>query len=423
MTDEKRHPEIDRAIARALRHERLSRRAFLRRAGRGTVYAGAALSLPAILAACGIGPQPTPGATPAPGNGNGDSVLNFANWPLYIDLEDEVDEDAEVVTTEQSATLREFAQESGIQVNYRQVIGDNESFFGTIQPSLAAGQSTGWDLIVVTDYMAQRMIRLNYLEQLDWDQLTTVDQEIDDAYRGRPLDPNTQYLVPWQSGFTGIGYNIELTGREITSMDDLWNPEFTGQIGMLNEMRDTMNFALLRLGVEPTEATFEDAGRAAAMLLEQAPLVRNYYGNEYATDLAQGNLAVTMAWSGDVYQLQLDNPNLRFVIPDEGGSLWVDNMCIPRGAENAAAAHRLMDFVYRPEIMAQICAYVQFISPVPAAREVLASSDDEEEQELADSELIFPSEQTLARVHGYPDLSEEVEERRWLELFQEVVQG
>jgi spermidine/putrescine transport system substrate-binding protein len=306
---------------------------------------------------------------------------------------------------------------------YRQVIGDNESFFGTIQPDLAAGHGTGWDLIVLTDYMAQRMIRLNYLEELDWGQLPNVDAQIDDAYRGRPLDPNTQFLAPWQSGFTGIGYNIELTGREITSMDDLWNPEFSGQIGMLNEMRDTMNFALLRLGVEPTEASFEDAGRAAAMLLEQAPLVRNYYGNEYAGDLANGNLALTMAWSGDVFQLQLDNPNLRFVIPEEGGNLWVDNMCIPRGAANAQGAHEMINFVYQPEIMAQISAYVQFISPVPAARDVLAGSDDEEEQELADSELIFPSEETLAQVHGYPDLSEEAEELRWLELFQGIVQG
>jgi spermidine/putrescine transport system substrate-binding protein len=411
MTDEKRHPEIERAIERALRHERLSRRAFLRRAGRGTVYAGAALSLPAILAACGIGPQPTP----APGNGNGDpTTLQFANWPFYIDQ----DED-----TGESDTINQFEEETGITVNYREVIEDNESFFGTIQPILAAGQPSPWDIIVITDYMAQRMIRLNYLQELDWGQLPNVDEHIDEAYRGRPLDPNTQFLVPWQSGFTGIGYNLELTGREITSMDDLWNPEFRGRIGMFREMRDTFNFALLRLGVEPTEATFEDAGRAGAMLLEQAPLVRQYYGNEYADALANGDIALCMAWSGDVYQLQLDNPNLRFVIPDEGGNLWVDNMCIPNRAPNPGGAHQMMNFVYQPEIMAQICAYVQFISPVPAAREVLADSDDEEEQELADSELIFPSEQTLEQVHGYPDLSDEAEERRWLELFQEIIQG
>jgi spermidine/putrescine transport system substrate-binding protein len=407
--------QIERAIARAFARGRYSRRAFLGRTGRGLLVAGSALSLPSILAACGIGPQasPTPGATN--GTGNGDpGTLDWANWPFYIDQ----DED-----TGESDTINQFEEETGISVNYREVIEDNESFFGTIQPSLAAGQSAGWDMITPTDYMCQRLIRLGYLQELDWSRLPNVEANIDEVYRGRPLDPSNQYLVPWQSGFTGIGYNVELTGREITSMEDLWNPEFEGRIGMFREMRDTFNFALLRNGVNPTEASFEDAGRAAEALLEQAPLVRNYYGNEYTDGLANGDVALTMAWSGDVYQLQLDNPNLRFVIPDEGGNLWVDNLCIPNGAANPGAAHEMMNFVYQPEIMAQVSAYVQFISPVPAARDILAESDDEEEQELAESELIFPTEATLDRVYGYPDLSDEDEERRWLELFQNIVQG
>jgi spermidine/putrescine transport system substrate-binding protein len=406
--------QIERAIARAFARGRYSRRAFLGRTGKGLIVAGSALSIPSILAACGIGPQasPTPAATNG-GNG-GPTALDWANWPFYIDQ----DED-----TGESDTINQFEEETGISVNYREVIEDNESFFGTIQPSLAAGQSAGWDMITPTDYMCQRLIRLGYLQELDWSKLPNVEANIDEVYRGRPLDPDNRYLVPWQSGFTGIGYNIELTGREITSMDDLWNSEFEGRIGMFREMRDTFNFALLRDGVNPTEANFEDAGRAAQALLEQAPLVRNYYGNEYTDGLANGDVALTMAWSGDVYQLQLDNPNLRFVIPDEGGNLWVDNLCIPNGAANVDAAHAMMNFVYQPEIMAQISSYVQFISPVPAARDILAASDDEEEQELADSELIFPGEETLDRVYGYPDLSDEDEERRWLELFQEVVQG
>ncbi|HVM25007.1 MAG TPA: spermidine/putrescine ABC transporter substrate-binding protein [Candidatus Limnocylindrales bacterium] len=415
MSQREQETDLERAIARAFARGRYSRRAFLGRTGRGLLVAGSALSLPSILAACGIGPQasPTPGATNGNGNG-GTGTLDWANWPFYIDQ----DED-----TGESDTINQFEEETGISVNYREVIEDNESFFGTIQPSLAAGQSAGWDMITPTDYMCQRLIRLGYLQELDWSQLPNVEANIDEVYRGRPLDPNNQYLVPWQSGFTGIGYNIELTGREITSMDDLWNPEFEGRIGMFREMRDTFNFALLRNGVNPTEATFEDAGRAAESLLEQAPLVRNYYGNEYTDGLANGDVALTMAWSGDVYQLQLDNPNLRFVIPDEGGNLWVDNLCIPTGAANPEAAHQMMNFVYQPEIMAQISSYVQFISPVPAARDVLAESDDEEEQALAESELIFPSEATLDRVYGYPDLSDEAEEARWLELFQGVVQG
>jgi spermidine/putrescine transport system substrate-binding protein len=433
------------ALMRGLWRRRYSRRTF--------VKTGAALSVPALLVACGVPAQtpapgtPAPGTpapgTPAPGTPTpgtpapGDTptpeatpteapplegVLNFANWPFYIDQ----DED-----TGASETLQQFEQETGVSVNYREVIETNDGFFGTIQPALAAGQDTGWDLIVPTDWMVARLVRLGYLEEINVDsEVANFVAHADEAYKDPWYDPGNRHSVPWQSGFTGIGYNRALTGRDITSFADLLDPEFSGRIGMFSEMRDSFNLAMLYLGINPETATFEEAQRAQEVLLEQAPLVRGYYGNEYAEALANGDLAVCMAWSGDVYQLQLDNPDLDFVIPSEGGNIWIDNLCIPRGAQNPTAAKAMMDFVYDPEIMAQICAYVQFISPVPAARDVMLqwadeAEDDEEREELlelADSELIFPGEATLAQVHGYPNLDDE-EERRWQELFQEVVHG
>jgi spermidine/putrescine transport system substrate-binding protein len=420
MAEHGRPSTTELALARGLFQRRTSRRGFLKGAARGYVAGMGALSLPALLAACGTPPATpgpaTPGVTPGttPGNGTGNNVLNFANWPFYIDQ----DED-----TGASETLRQFEEETGISVNYREVIETNDGFFGTVQPALAAGQDTGWDLIVPTDWMVARLIRLGYLEEIDVERdVPNFVEHAADAYKDPGYDPDNRHSVPWQSGFTGIGYNIDLTGREITSFADLLDPEFGGRIGMFSEMRDSFNMALLHLGIEPETATYEDAERAQEILLQQAPLVRAYYGNEYAEALANGDVALTMAWSGDVYQLQLDNPSLRFVIPSEGGNIWIDNMCIPRGAQNPQAATRMMDFVYQPEIMAQIAAYVQFISPVPAARDILAESDDEEERDLADSELIFPSDETLAQVHGYPNLDDE-QERQWQVLFQEVVQG
>jgi spermidine/putrescine transport system substrate-binding protein len=417
MPEERRPTGFELSLARGLVQRRYSRRGFLKGAIRGSVATAGVLSVPALLAACGT-PPATPGpATPGGGPGQspaGSGTLNFANWPFYIDQ----DED-----TGASETLRQFEEETGISVNYREVIETNDGFFGTIQPALAAGQDTGWDLIVPTDWMVARLIRLGYLEEINVEaDVPNFVEHAADAYKDPGYDPDNRHSVPWQSGFTGIGYNIALTGREITSFSDLLDPAFSGRIGMFSEMRDSFNLAMLYLGINPESAGFEDARRAQEVLLDQAPLVRSYYGNEYAEALANGDVALTMAWSGDVYQLQLDNPDLRFVIPSEGGNIWIDNMCIPRGARNPQAATRMMNFVYEPAIMAQICAYVQFISPVPAARDILADSDDEEERELADSELIFPSERTLEQVHGYPNLDDE-EERRWLELFQEVVQG
>jgi spermidine/putrescine transport system substrate-binding protein len=190
-----------------------------------------------------------------------------------------------------------------------------------------------------------------------------------------------------------------------------------------------MSFALLRNGVIPKDATMDDVRAAQETLQAQAPHVRGYFGNEYAQGLADGSLAITMAWSGDVFQLQLDNPDLKFVVPEEGGILWVDNMAIPKGAQHPNDALAMMDYVYRPEVAAQIAEWVNYICPVPAAQEIIRQHAAEAEGEdaeyllaVADSPLVFPTDEMLSRLHSYKVLDEE-EEREWNELFQEVVQG
>jgi spermidine/putrescine transport system substrate-binding protein len=164
--------------------------------------------------------------------------------------------------------------------------------------------------------------------------------------------------------------------------------------------------------------------------MAQAPHVRGYFGNEYAQGLADGSLAITMAWSGDVFQLQFDNPDLRFVVPEEGAILWVDNMCIPKGAQHPNDALAMMNYVYQPEIAAQITEWVNYICPVPAAQDIIrqhaaeAESDEDREylEAVAESELVFPSQEMLSRLYSYKVL-DEAEESEWNELFQEVVQG
>ena len=240
--------------------------------------------------------------------------------------------------------------------------------------------------------------------------------------------------MPWQSGITGIAYNPELVDEEITSMAQLLDPEliekYCGQIGMFVEMRDSMSFAMLYKGVTPGDATIEDAEAAQQVLLDQAPCVRDYYGNEYAQALADGSLAITMAWSGDVFQLQFDNPDLQFVVPEEGAILWTDNMAIPKGAAHPNAALAMMDYVYDPENAAQVAEYVNYITAVPGAKDIILQHADEAEDEedaeylrtVAESPLVFPTEEMLERLYSYKVLDEE-EEREWNELFGEVVQG
>jgi spermidine/putrescine transport system substrate-binding protein len=429
MTDQSRDSQIERAIARAFNGARHSRRVFLRRAGKGVVVAGSALTLQSILAACGIGPGASGSASPSGaalvGGGEPAGTLIFANWPLYIDVVEEGGD---------SPTLLQFTEETGIEVDYTEAIQENSEFFGTIQPALEAGQDTGWDMIVMTDWMIGKMVGLGYLEAFDVAaSVPNFVANAADKYQNPSYDPNNAHSVPWQSGITGIAYNPELTGREITGFADLLDPEFEGRIGMYSDSRDSLSLALLHNGVVPADATEDDVRAAADVLREQAPLVRGYYGNEYTQELASGSLAVTMAWSGDVFQLQFDNPDLKFIVPEAGGILWVDNMAIPKGALHPNDALAFMDFVYKPEIAAQITEWVNYICPVPAAQEIIRThaqeavdADDQETADyltsVAESELVFPSDEMLANLHSYKVLSEE-EEALWNELMQEITQG
>lgn len=421
--------QIERAIARAFRPQRrLSRRMFLRQTGRGVVVAGSALTIPSILAACGI----APGGSAAPSGGSGAAlpsapagVVDFANWPAYIDIDEE---------TGEYPTIQKFQDETGITVNYTEAINDNEEFFGLIQPDLAAGNPPQYDIVVFTDWMTERMIRLGYLQELDHSKLTNFEANAQDLYRDPWWDPGNRYSLAWQSGLVGIGYNPELTGREITTFDDLLDPAFEGRTGMFSEMRDTLSMTLLSLGVVPEEAEVADVERAQQKLLEAAQRgqFRNFYGNDYYDELANGNLAITMAWSGDVSQMKLyDNDQVEFVVPDTGSMLWTDSMSIPKGAPHPLDAHMMMDFWYDLENAVPLTEYVGYYSPVEGVAERVAENAETARAEGDDewaaaldviSATAFPSQEVIDRSYTYKRLSEE-EEAEWNDLFNEVLAG
>jgi spermidine/putrescine transport system substrate-binding protein len=417
MTDERDQSAWEETLLSRLAERRLSRRDVLRYAGTGA----GAMGIGAFLAACGVGGQqarrtPSPAASPSPLPPKAGQV-QVANWPLYIDLEDG-----------KSATLDAFKQESGITVTYKEDISDNDEFFGTdLQQQLSAGQPTGWDIIVMTDWMIAKLIRLGWIQQLHHEVLPNATANLDDKFRDPWFDPGNKHSFPWAAGITGIGYNKKLTGRPITKVADLFDPAFKGKVGMFSEMRDTINFALYLNGVKPPEqATMDQVEQAVEKLRQQRDdgIVRAYYGNEYTDQLAGGNLALTMAWSGDVNALKVDNPDLEFVVPEEGGNRWTDNMCIPLHAEHPTDAHAWIDFVYKPEIAKGITEFVWYESSVKGVRELIAEDAKEDESLLAvsESDLVWPSESVLANTHTYKRLSEE-EEQAWHDLFDPLIQG
>lgn len=393
----------------------ISRREVLRRMGVGA----SAVSMSAFLAACGVsGTDGTEGDqrnTLTTTKRAGEFV--FANWPLYIDK-----------AKGRRPTLDDFTEATGITVDYKEVIEDNESFFGTVREPLANDQAIDYDMIVVTDWLIAKMARLGYLEELLHDKIPQFDAHAGSIYKDPDYDPGNKHSVPWQSGITGIGYNPRLTGREITSFDDLFDPAFKGKVGMFKEMRDTMNLTLLGMGVEPIAATLEDVEAAQQKLLEQRDqgIVRQYYGNEYADALVREDLWITMAWSGDLFQLKFDKPELEFVVPEQGGILWVDNMAIPDNAAHPIDAMEFMNFAYDPEIAAQITAWVNYICPVPEAQDILrrqaADGNDDYLAQVAESPLVFPTPDMESRLFHYKNLDED-EEAEWNDLFGEVVQG
>ncbi len=309
-------------------------------------------------------------------------------------------------TRPSTRSLEDFTAEYGTVVKYSEVINDNNEFFGTIKAPLEAGQDSGWDLVVLTQWMAARIIRLGWVESFDPANVPTFVANLEDAYRAPDFDPGNEFHAPWQAGMTGLGFDRKVTG-DLTSSAAFFDPKWKGRVTYLSEMRDAVGLTLQKLGYDPSTVTRDQFDEAIAEMKKavDAKIVRAFTGNDYAEDLVSGNVVLAMAWSGDIIQKQLERGSLRFAIPDEGGALWYDNMLIPRGAQHKYTAELFIDFVYRPAVAAQIEAWVNYICPVKGAREELAKID----QDLADNVLIFPTDEMLAKVKRFKSLDEEEE--------------
>lgn len=381
---------------------RISRRRLIRNTG---LVGAAAIGAPA-LAACGTDPVDTTAGEPAQDVSETDPNVRFDNWPLYIDVSEE-DENVR-------PTLEAFTAETGIAVEYVEAVNDNDEYFAKISPQLSAGQPIGADLFVVTDWMVARLIRLGWLQELNSDNLPTVAENIDPALADPGFDPGRMFSVPWQSGITGIAYNAKSVPGGVTSLDQLLtDPALAGKVTLFAGMRESL--AILAAAEGNGLAGFTDADVDAAIAKVEAAVasghIRRFTGNDYADDLAQGNVVAALAWSGDVSQLQFDNPDLKFVIPEEGGELWSDNMVVPVGATRKTNAERLMDWYYRPEMAADLVNWVGYMSPVPAAKDVLLGYGDEFSLATANSPLVFPTESDLENVEVSRELTEDEEAR------------
>lgn len=213
--------------------------------------------------------------------------------------------------------------------------------------------------------------------------------------------------MPWQSGITGIAYNRKALGREIKSVKDLWQPDLAGKVTLFSGLDESFALLMQGNGVDVTRWTESDFHRMCDQVenMVRKKHIRRFTGNDYTSDLSKGDVLACQAYSGDAIQLQADNPDIEFVVPEEGAELWAESLLVPNLARHKANAEALIDYYYAPEVAASLAASVNYVCPVPAAREVLAASDDQETAELAENPLIFPDDDMRKRLVVARDIS------------------
>jgi spermidine/putrescine transport system substrate-binding protein len=397
--------DLERQFDRLMR-DPLTRRRLMKRGAAGAL----SVSALAYLAACGTD-EPSDGG----GGGSqeqaetiakgkiGDQIY-VANWPLYID--------------EERNSLKAFEDEYGAKVRYVEEINDNTEFFGKVRQQYDQGTSGGRDIHVVTDWMAARMMRLGYVQKFDKSAMPNAYKNLIPSLQSPPFDPSREQSMPWQSGLTGIVYRKDKVKSTPKSVDALFDPDYKGKVTMLSEMRDSVGVVAQWQGADVEKASVDEFMKAIDKIQEgvDSGQIRGFTGNEYTKDITKGDSWVIIGWSGDAVQLKADNPNVDFLIPESGGHLWTDNMQIPVGAPEPYTAEKFIDFVYRPEIQADIAAYVNYISPVSGVKEVLAKTDPA----LAENQLIFPDDQFLENTFIFRGLKPE-EEQELDDAFQRVI--
>jgi spermidine/putrescine transport system substrate-binding protein len=357
--------------------------------------------------------------TPATDLSDSEKTLVWHNWDLYIDEDDDGN----------YPTLQRFEEQTGIKVDYKIEIDDNDTYYGKVKDQLALGQDIGADLSTPTDWMASRWVNLGYTQKLDSANIPN-KKNLAAAYLGASYDPNRDFTMPYQGILGGIAYNKEAykaaTGKDApTSVADLWDPALEGRVGVLSEMRDTVGIVLLSQGIDiASESSLtEDAFLTAVDFIAKQDAdgkLFNIKGNSYADDFRNDQIIAAIAWSGDMVQLnfEAEYDKYGFVFPDSGATISADTFLVPIGATHKKNAEALINYYYDPVNAAELAAWVNYITPVVGAFDEAIKLDPE----LADNELIFPSEATLAKTHGFRALTG-AEEQRFASAWQRVILG
>ena len=375
--------ELDPRLMARLATNRTSRRRFIG----GGAAAAAALALgPSVLAACGS--ESGTSSTTTEDSGPASGTVRISNWPLYM----------------ADGFIAAFQQSSGITVDYKEDFNDNEEWFAKTKEPLSRKQDIGADLVVPTTFMATRLHSLGWLNDISdagWSNKKNMRPDLLEA----SVDPDRKFSAPYMSGLVGLAYNRAATGRDIKTIDDLWDPAFKGRVSLFSDAQDGLGMIMLAQGNSPGDPSTETVQKAIDLVREQKDKgqIRRFTGNDYADDLAAGNIAVAQAYSGDVVQLQADNPDLQFVVPESGATTFVDTMVIPYTTQNQKAAEAWINYVYDRANYAKLVAFVQYVPVLSDMTDELNKIDPA----LASNPLINPPQSVLDKSKGWAPLTDE----------------
>lgn len=313
--------------------------------------------------------------------------VNVYNWGEYID----------------ESIFADFEKETGVKVNYN-TFSSNETMYSVLKTG-----GSEYDVIIPSDYMISRLISENMLEKLDFANIPN-NSLIDDQYKKLEYDPTGEYSVAYMSGVTGIIYNAAMITDTITSWDALFDARYTGQILMFDNPRDALGIALMDLGYSVNTTNAAELNKAYERLAGQKPLVQAYVMDQIFDKLESGEAAIGPYYAGDFLTMQENNPDLQFVVPDEGANRFVDAMCIPKGAQNKKNAELFINFMCSTDVAMKNTDFIWYTTANKEAAAEYAATLDEET-----AAVMFPSEDILSMSQIYINLPQDT-----LKLYDEL---
>ena len=323
-------------------------------------------------------PAEAPAEAPVKGSGK---VVVY-NWGEYIDPD----------------VLESFEEETGIKVVYDE-FETNEIMY----PKIAAG-AVSYDVVCPSDYMIEKMIQNNLLQEINFDNVPNISQ-IGESYMkwSEEFDPGNKYSVPYCWGTVGILYNTTMVEGEIDSWDVLWDEQYKDNILMQDSVRDALMVALKRKGFSMNTDSEDEIAQATQDLIDQKPLVQAYVIDQVRDKMIGDEAAIGVIYSGEAIYTQRENPNLEYVVPKEGSNVWIDSWVIPKNAENKENAEIFINYMCRPDIAYKNFEYITYSTPNMGARELI------EDEDIRNSPIAFPSDEMLEGCETYHYLGDELD--------------